>query len=463
MLDADDQGSDIPGHAGWRRWLIIGLVAMPLLLWWVSWYPGMLSSASVEQLSAIEAGEFRDPAIHSIFVWLVTRVWSSPASVTLLQVVAMVLLLDAFVRRARPLGIPYWLAGGTAVLFAWMPAVGATTIALEAQVAQTLVGIWILVELMALAPNPADYLGDPWSQGRLGCALALAWLLDPAGVVVLVTVAVVSIVALRRRAELLAVPLAGAVALALLVHGPLYALFSVDRNMNPVGLAYAPEVAAVYHHDPGWFDESDRALLTAVAGLDVWEDAYGCGDGASLIADREFDADAIRTRPGAYRGLLARATATHPLTVLGHRACAAGFLFVPEQPLGVQFSTYVYNVPPNALGIQRDTLWEPGFNMTKAVLVRVDQPDRLWLFWRPAILVWPALVGIAVLFWRRRRMAWPGMALVAYLLLAFLTVREPSFREAFAGYSLAFLSLPLWWPAVSGAVDEVLDAPGDGE
>lgn len=463
MLEAEDQGSDIPGHAGWRRWLIVGLVAMPLLLWWVSWYPGMLSSASVEQLSAIEAGEFRDPAIHSIFVWLVTRVWSSPASVTLLQVVAMVVLLDAFVRRARQLRIPYWLAGGTAVLFAWMPAVGVTTIALETQVAQTLVGIWILVELMALAPNPAHYLGDPWSQGRLGGALALAWLLDHGGVVVLVTVAVVSIVALRRRVELLAVPLAGAVALALLVQGPLYALFSVDRNTNPIGLAYAPEIAAVYHHDPGWFDESDRALLTAVAGLDVWEDAYGCGDGASLIADREFDADAIRRRPGAYRGLLARATATHPLTVLGHRACAAGFLFVPGQPLGVQFSTYVYNVPPNDLGIQRETLWEDGFNMTKAVLVRVDQPDRLWLFWRPAILVWPALAGIAVLLWRRRRMAWPGMALVAYLLLAFLTVRESSFREAFAGYSLAFLSLPLWWPAVSGAVDEVLDSPGDGE
>ncbi|HSM02720.1 MAG TPA: hypothetical protein VK960_09835 [Acidimicrobiia bacterium] len=463
MLGKDDREGEIPEGMFWRRWLTVGLAALPLLVWWVSWYPGMLSFASLEQLAAIDAGRFPDPAIHSIFVWLVTRVWSSPASVTLLQVAAMVTLLDVFVRRARALGIPHWLAGGTVVLLAWLPAVGATVNSLEVQVAQTLVGIWILVELMALAPDPAQYLGRPWSQARLGGALGLSWLLDPAGFIVFVFVAVVSIVALRRRAEVLVVPLAGAVGLALLVQGPLYALFSVDRDANPIALAYAPEMAAVHNHDPGWFDESDRALLTAVADLDVWEDAYRCGDGASLIADREFDPDAIARQPGAYRGLLARATATHPLTVLGHRVCAAGIFFIPGQPLGVQFSTYAYNIPPNNLGIERQTLWEQGFNLTKAVLVRVDQPDRLWLFWRPAILVWPALAGIVVLIWRRVRTAWPGMALGAYLLLGFVTVREPSFREAFAVYALALLSLPLWWPAVSGAVDEVVDAPGGGE
>lgn len=467
MLDTDDTGSEAAAGFSWRRWLMLGLVALPLVLWWVSWYPGMLSVSSIDQLTAVDAGEFGTgvPAIYSIFVWLVTRVWSSPAAVTLVQVVAMVALLDAFVRRGTALGIPRWLAGGTAVLFAWLPAVGVTTIALEVQVAQTLVGIWLLVELMALAPGPGEYLSDPWSQARFGGALALAWLLDHAGFVVVALIAGAVVVGLRRRAELWIVPFAGAAALALLVQGPVYALFSVDREVGPIGLAYAPEIAAVYHHDPGWFDESDEALLEAVADLEVWDDAYRCGDGSALITDREFDAGTIRSRPGVYRGLLARAAATHPLTVLGHRVCAAGFLFVPGQPLGVQFRTYVYNVPPNDLGIHRATLWEQGFRLTKAVLVRVDQPGRLWLFWRPAVLVWPALAGVVVLFVRRRGVSWPGVALVAYVLLAFLTVREPSFPEAFSVHSLAFLSLPFWWPAVarSGAVDEARNASSGGE
>ena len=447
MADTDDTGGDAP--ASWRRWLIVGLVAAPLLLWWVSWYPGMLSAGSIERLGAIDDGSFEGPAIYSITIWFVTRVWSSPAAVTLLQVVALVALLDTFVRRAPAIGVPRWLARAAVVVFAWLPAVGATAIALEPQVPQTLVGIWLLVELMGLAPDPARYLTDPWSQARLGGALSLAWLLDQAGVVLVVVVAAALLAVLRRRADLLLVPLGGALALALLVQGPLYALFSVERAATPVGLAYAPEIAAVHHHDPGWFGESDRALLATAADPLVWDDAYRCSDGTALVTDREFDSTAVRSRAGEFRGLLVRAAVTHPLTVLGHRVCAASFLFVPGQPVGEQFATYVYNVPPNDLGVSRSTLWEQGFNATKAILVRVDQPGRLWLFWRPAILVWPALAAVIVLLVRRRRGATVGLALLAHLALGFLTVREPSFREAFAVYSLAFLSLPLWWPAVA--------------
>jgi hypothetical protein len=410
----------------------------------------MLSFESTEQLAAIESGDFSNgiPAFHSILVWSVTRVWRSPAAVTLLQVAAMVALLTLFVRRVVALGAPRSFAAAMAVLFAWLPAVGATTIALEVQVAHALAGIWLLVEIIALAPDPSTYLGKPWSQARLGGALALTWLLDHGGFVVVGVVAVVLVIWLRTDTRALAAPVGGALAVVFLIQGPVFALFDVDREVPPLGVAYAPEIAAVRHHHPGWFDEGDRALLESVARLEVWEDAYQCRDGAALLADRDFDATVIRRDPGAYRGLLIRGAVGNPLTVLGHRWCAAEVLFVPSQPLGVQFATYVYNVPPNDLGIERSTLWERGFNMTKAILVRVDRPDQLWLFWRPAIFVWPALVASVVLVVRRRSMAGPAAVFLAYLLLAFLTVREPAFRDVFPVYALAFLSLALWWRAL---------------
>ncbi|MDX1449937.1 MAG: hypothetical protein R3246_12835, partial [Acidimicrobiia bacterium] len=176
----------------------------------------MLSAGSIERLEAIDSNDFPGPGIYSIAVWLVTRVWSSPAGVTLLQVAAMVVLLDVFVRRAVGIGVPRWLARAVVVVFAWLPAVGSATIALEPQTAQALVGIWILVELMALAPDPKGYLADPWAQGRFGGAIASAWLLDQGGVVVVVVIAVGLVVGVPKR-ELALVPLGGALALALLV------------------------------------------------------------------------------------------------------------------------------------------------------------------------------------------------------------------------------------------------------
>lgn len=345
-------------------------------------------------------------------------------------------------------------------MFGWLPAVGATTIALEVQVAQALVAIWVLVELMAIAPDPVRYLRDPWAMARLSSALGMAWLFDHAGLVVVALVFGALALGFRRSIGLLAAPVAGAVALFLLVQGPLYAAFSVDRAVTPLGEAYAPEVAAVYHHDAGWFSDADLALLAAVADLEVWDAAYTCVDGAALVGDREFDTLVIRADPGAYRGLLFRAAGSHPTTVAGHRWCAAGVLLVPGQQHGERFSTYVYNIPRNDMGIARDSLWVPGFNATKAILLRSDQPDRLWMFWRAGTLLWPALAGVATLAVRRRHLAWPGLALVAFLVLAVLTVREPSFRESFAVYSLSFLSLPLWWSAFRGATTRSTGPPG---
>jgi hypothetical protein len=450
-----EQGEDTAAEPRMRSrwsWLIVGLAALPLLVWWASWYPGMLSGDSLHQLAAVESGDFTNevPAIHSIIIWLLTRVWDSPAAVSLVQVVAMVALLALYLRRARGAGIPGWLAGTAVVVFAWLPAVGATTIAVEVQVAQTLIGIWLLAELLGLAPDPNGYLSDPWSATRLGLALGATWLFDHAGLVVVLVILVALALGLRSRSHLLAVPAGGAIAIVLLVQGPLYVAFDVDRGVPPLGEAYAPEIAAVYRHHPGWFEEADLELMRAVADLQIWQEAYRCGDGASLLTDREFDTTVIRAHAGAYRGLLVRSALTHPLTVAGHRACAAGVLFAPFRPAGERFETYVYNVPPNDLGIVRDSRLPSGFNFTKAILVRSDRPAGLWLFWRPGIILWPALAGIVTLAMRRRRLLWPAAALVGFLLMAVLTVREPSFRESFSVYALAFLSLPLWWPALSG-------------
>lgn len=451
MEPVDDTPAESPRRSSWS-WLIVGLAALPFFVWWASWYPGMLSGDSLHQLAAVESGDFTNevPAIHSILIWFVTRVWDSPAAVSLVQVAAMVALLALYLRRARGAGIPGWLAGAAVVAFAWLPAVGATTIAVEVQVAQTLVGIWLLVELLGLAPDPGAYLSDPWPATRLGAALGATWLFDHAGMVVVLVILTAVAVGLRSRTHLLAVPAGGAIVMFLLVQGPLYVAFGVDRGVPPLGEAYAPEIAAIYRHEPGWFEEADLDLMRAVADLDVWQEAYRCGDGASLLTDREFDTAVIRAHAGAYRGLLVRSALAHPMTVTGHRACAAGVLFAPFQPGGERFETYAYNVPPNDLGIVRDTRWPSGFNFTKAILVRSDQPSQLWLFWRPGIILWPALAGIVALATRHRRLLWPAAALVGFLLMAVLTVREPSFRESFSVYSLAFLSLPLWWPALSG-------------
>jgi hypothetical protein len=225
----------------------------------------------------------------------------------------------------------------------------------------------------------------------------------------------------------------------------------VDRFVAPVAEVYAPEVAAIVRHAPEVFGAEDRALLEAVAPLDVWSGAYRCGEGIALVRDRDFDVTPIRDDPGAYRGLLFRAALRRPLIVIGHRVCASGVVFLPAQPTGERFEAYTYNVPQNEVGLERETKWTRAFNITKAVLVRTDRPSSLWLFWRPAIFVWPAMLAFAVaVVMRRRSWALPGVVFAAVLIVTSLTIRAPAFGEIFAAYALALLSVPVWWSLFRG-------------
>ena len=437
---------DGPRLAFWVSFVAAG----PLLIWWLGWYPGFLSTDSIAQLDEIDRFDItnRIPALHTVLVWAVTRIWDSPAAVGLLQVGALVALGAIFAARVTRLGVPWPLSAFSVVVLSWLPAVSATTPALEVQVAQTLVAVWLFVELLELARVGVEGLSRPLSV-RLGLALGLVWLLDHAGILVVVAVAAALAIVARRDLRRLTTIGVAAAAVFVVTQVAVYTAFSVDREVTPLGEAYAPEIAAVLVHDRGTFEDDDLDALAAVADLEVWESAYECGDGERLVDDRDFDTDVVAADPGRYRGLLAEAAFSSPGTVLGHRVCAASFLFVPGHPLGDRYETYVYNVPINELGLARDSLWEGAFNMTKAILVRTDQPQQLWLFWRPGLLVWPALAAYVVLAVRRRtHLLWPGLALGAHLLVAALTVRSPSFREAFAVYALSFLSLPLWWLAV---------------
>jgi len=104
--------------------LLLGaLTILPLLVWWLGWFPGFLTSDSIDQLGQADRFEFSNfhPASHTITLWAVTRVWNNPAAVTLVQAIAMAGLLGLTARRLVRLGVHIALAVGAVWLAAILP------------------------------------------------------------------------------------------------------------------------------------------------------------------------------------------------------------------------------------------------------------------------------------------------------------------------------------------------------
>ena len=110
-----------------NRALLLGwLSVLPLLVWWLGWFPGFMSSDSIDQLGQVDRFEFFNfhPIVHTFSMWIISTVWDHPGAVTFVQVVVLAGLLGFLARRLTQIGVPWWLAVGAAWVTAALPMVG---------------------------------------------------------------------------------------------------------------------------------------------------------------------------------------------------------------------------------------------------------------------------------------------------------------------------------------------------
>lgn len=419
---------------------------LPLVVWWLGFFPGFMSSDSIDQLGQIQRFEISNfhPAFHTITLWAITRIWNSPGAVTLAQAAVMALLLGLIATRLVKLGVRPWLSVAAVWFVSLLPAVGATTITIWKDVPYTLALLWVFAETLSIAADPKGFWTSWAGPARLGLALGLAWLYRQNGFITVVLFGLVLAIVFRRQLRGLIITGATTAVVVVAAHTLVFNAFGVTPATIEPSEVFIPDVAAVLADDPEVFTNADLAVLKRIAPLDIWTGRYSCYESTSLVFDPSFDVAAIRSDPASFRAVVARAALGDPAAVLRHRLCAASYLFVPVQPDGAYFHRPPFDIPPNTLGIARDPVSWKAHAIAKAIFVWAEPDDRLWLTWRPAIALWIAAAGYVLLAARRRwRLLLPGALLAAQLINVAALSPAQEFRYAFGLYVMAWLSVPL--------------------
>jgi hypothetical protein len=346
-------------------------------------------------------------------------------------------------------GVPTWLAVGAAWFLGLSPAIAPTTLALWKDVPFSLVMLWVWIELLALAVDP-ERGRRMWPLVRIGLALAGVWLLRGNGPITVLPVLLALAWAHRRQIRPIAITTGTAALTVFLIVGPLYAIVDVQGSGIEPAQVFLPDVAASYSDEPETFTDEDVAMLVEVAPLGIWTDRYDCYDSTPLLFDPEFDQSPVRADPGDYLALEIDVLLRDLDSVLAHRACAANFVYSPAQPDDAYFHRPPYDIPPNTVGLARDPKAEWAFELTDKVWRWAEVDSRLWLTWRPAIILLPALVAVVVLAFRARRSLLPSAVLLAHTLNIVATSPAQEFRYAYPVYLIAALTLTLLWPALRG-------------
>ncbi len=257
--------------------------AAPCLVVWsvslLAFWPGLMNADSVYQWEQMLSGRYNDihPAAHTLTIWLVTRVWLSPAAYALAQIGALAFTFALAMRELALVGVSRRAQMALTALFALSPVNNASVINLwkDTLYAIALLGLfWMLLRVWRT--------GGGWLHSRRAVALAAVLLAavalfrhngPPVALLTLLTFPLVG-----RSVSIRQVVLIGGSALMLIVavRGVVYP--ALDVTPTPPWFARQMQIhqLGAYATHSVQLDDADRALLERLLPLDEWRRRYSC-------------------------------------------------------------------------------------------------------------------------------------------------------------------------------------------
>jgi len=443
--------------------------AVPCLVVWsvslLTFWPGMMSPDSLWQWDQMLSGKYYDnhPAAHTLTIWLVTRVWLSPAAYALAQIAALAFTFALAMRELALAGVSRWVQIALTALFALSPVNNVMVVTLWKDIpyAIALLGLfWMLLRVWRT--------GGGWLHSRRAVALAAVLLAavalfrhngPPVALLTLLAFPLVGRGVPMRRIALIG---GWALALVLVVRSVVYPAF--DVTPTPPWFARQVQIhqLGAYATHSGQLDNADRALLERLLPLDEWRRRYSCYSvGLLLYGAPTMDLALFDARVDTFTNLWLRLVVRDPATLIRHQLCLTSLIWRVTQPADGYLSTREKQFISEGgadLGLVPSSVLPGLRDLLASWLVWLERPDVIWLVWRPATYLYLALFCVLTTSIRRRSLPTLGLALpvVAQSLVWMLVLTVQDFRFQYPVYLIALVSLGLLFTPVPSSVAKPL-------
>ncbi len=238
--DSPETGGASRRVAPWA-WLKYALPCYAVwLLYLLAFWPGSMSPDSMDQWKEVLNTHFTDwnPAFHTMTIWLVTRVWQSPAMAVIVQIAALGSVAGWSLSVLERYGVPRCVLWISCLVFALLPVNGLMAVTLWKDIAYSTSLLALTTLLFHIVMSRGQWLEKPRAWLWLGLVLFLVALYRHNGMVpAFITPLMLFFCYRQYRWKILSSVMVGLV-LLVMVRGPLYEALDVRRG-TPMDYVYA--------------------------------------------------------------------------------------------------------------------------------------------------------------------------------------------------------------------------------
>jgi len=431
------------------------LYALPMIAVWsvflLIFFPGAMSVDSVIQWGQALTGHYTDhhPAFHTLSIWLLSRLWESPAIVALSQILGLSLAAAWGIKVLENHGLSRRLALLASLLFAVSYPNASMAITLWKDIPYAAAFLVFSLYLFQIAASNGKWLKS-WKHAiLLGLVSAVIPLLRHNGLPVVLIILPLLALIYRRAARQVVLALAVFAAAYLLVRGPLYRAVNVEQSSSDFlyGTLLGHINAHVKAGTPLLDDEIAYLNSAGITSLDDWR--YNCCNILSTMQGVQ-DWAPLQDDPTKLVTIFTRTLQVNPHINLGHTLCLDEVVFRLSQPHCEMFTHSLYSsrnrtgwIVPNDLvqqASQLPGLVEPVYRFDAWL---ANHPLLFTIIWRPALYLYLTVLLFALSAVRRRNWRWLLPALPGVLQSFFLLIvnNSQAFRYQYGVYLFGLLSI----------------------
>lgn len=439
----------------WKVWIRFSIPPVFTgLIYWLTFYPAILSEDSIDQWRQVLTGQFNDwaPAIYTLITAWVAKIWQTPASMALLQVLVFSILVGWGLGQLQSLGLPKRASWGMSLLFALVPAnpLLAITHWKDIPYSYGLAGLFILCLL--IAETQGKWLAERYHWLGLSLIAVTVFLFRHNGAAIFIVLFLVLFVLYQRYWKYIGLAALLGLVIGWGIRGPLYDLFHVDRNSYILG-----DTIFLHHfgaHITGGtpLTEDEKSYFNALTPLDSWP-YYCCNVSPIYFTDR-FDHQLFAENHSRHLSMFLRLALRNPKVELKHWLCSSGLVW----RVCVECTTLYHNVEIVDGGAVRWIEENPYGIKEQSRLPWLTLPLAQWVIWSStygagvlwsaggALYIFLAIWGIVSL--QRRSWKWVvtvGVVPVLQSLIMALVNISSDFRYQYGVFLIALFSLAMLW------------------
>jgi hypothetical protein len=256
------------------KWAII--VVILLMFYLFAYFPGAMSSDSFSQWAQMSTFRFGDwhPILSSLFFYLCTRVWYSPASVVIAQIVILSVIYLSGMYELIKIGVSKIVLSITILVFAIYPANGLMLINLWKDVMFSIMLLWMTINLFKIIQSNGSWLNSKVNSTIFIINSLGVMLFRHNGIVSFVLVMVFMAVAFKKNLKVNLILTTIILASYLIISGPVYTYLGNVKSSNFEAFSIPmQQVAAVIKYD-GVMNSSEKEFFNKILPLEVWKDQY---------------------------------------------------------------------------------------------------------------------------------------------------------------------------------------------